>query len=237
MTMHRALVVALTLACATARTTEPRESCGHALGEQVECDRLRKALATPKPPNTAQPIAIDVVPTSPHSGEGKPPAETIVLFRAGKTAMNEGHWDDAYEHFVHAYLLFPARMLLLSIGEAADKSEHRPGEAVDAYRRFLATVPPPDKPSDGKLEERTRERLAALEAKTATLVMRDLTENLEFHIDAERRTAKPAMTVRVFVGPHKVTATNFAPWQIDATAGATHEHVFIQTLPAYCSGS
>ncbi|NOY94104.1 MAG: tetratricopeptide repeat protein [Deltaproteobacteria bacterium] len=73
------------------------------------------------------------------------------LFLAGRAAFSDGRWQEALEHFQHAYELSARPGLLYNIGQTADRM--REDEvAVDAFERFLQASP--DAPNRGAVESR-----------------------------------------------------------------------------------
>ncbi len=73
------------------------------------------------------------------------------LFLAGRAAFSDGRWQEALEHFQHAYELSPRPGLLYNIGQTADRMRNDE-IAVDAFERFLQASP--DAPNRGAIESR-----------------------------------------------------------------------------------
>jgi tetratricopeptide (TPR) repeat protein len=75
-------------------------------------------------------------------------------FQAGRSAFDDGRYEDALPHFEKAYELSPRPQLLYNIAKTEDFMGKR-REARDHYRRFLSAVP--DTQNRGQVERRIAE--------------------------------------------------------------------------------
>jgi hypothetical protein len=66
--------------------------------------------------------------------------EARALFLAGRTAYENGHFEDALERFREAYRLSGRAALLFNIGTTAERLR-RDQEAIEAFEQFLAAQP------------------------------------------------------------------------------------------------
>lgn len=83
------------------------------------------------------------------------------LNAAGRSAFDDGRFEEALEYFERAHELSGRSMILFNIGSALDRLRRDP-EAADAYREYLDRVP--SAPNRAEVEA----RLAAIERALAT---------------------------------------------------------------------
>jgi tetratricopeptide (TPR) repeat protein len=87
---------------------------------------------------------------APHAADDQ---EARDLFKLGKQAFDEGRYERALKYFKDAYDLSHRAALLSNIGTVLDRLR-RDGEALEAYKSYLAQVP--DAANRGLIEERVR---------------------------------------------------------------------------------
>lgn len=118
-------------------------------------------------PTLARALAIacfaSAVGLAPATASAKPEddaKQALVLFERGKVAYKEGRFDESVLLLKEAYALKAEPVLLYNIGRAHEAKGQLP-EAVEAYKRYLATATsPPDRVE-------VEAKITALEAKIA----------------------------------------------------------------------
>jgi tetratricopeptide (TPR) repeat protein len=94
------------------------------------------ALPAPASEETSEESAAAEEPAPPEATD--PRDEAKVRYLAGRKHYDLGEFDAAIVEFKAAHALYPDKSFLFNIGQAHRQAGHAP-QAIDAYRRFLAS--------------------------------------------------------------------------------------------------
>ena len=84
--------------------------------------------------------ALFVAMSSPVSAQDSRDEEARANFEAGRAAMSDGRYEDAYEYFARAHELSARPELLFNMGSVAERLR-RDEMAIEHYEAYLAEVP------------------------------------------------------------------------------------------------
>jgi hypothetical protein len=165
-------------------------------------------------------------------------------FRAGVNYMQDpdgARYEEAYREFRAAYAESASWKILGNLGISAMKLE-RDGEAIDAFKKYLAEGGDQVAPDERKQFERD---LQTLEASVVTIKMVSQPPGAAFIDERIPVSGAPIansyeasnewVTAGIRPGHHRVTAKlagyEDTKWEFDARPGETQEHVFEMKKP------
>jgi hypothetical protein len=160
---------------------------------------------------------------SPSVGESQEKAQAKSLLGQGTKLYEQNDFAGALEKFQAAYAVFPSPKLMFNIGEA-NRKLHRPVEALEAFKRFLAGVAdaPPEKVAD------VRTAMAQLRKQLGQIRIDCTTSGTEVSVDGRRVGLTPLPDlVWAVPGHHQVAAKHagVAPAieEVDVKAGSVSD--------------
>ena len=160
---------------------------------------------------------------SPSVGESQEKAQAKSLLGQGTKLYEQDDFAGALEKFQAAYAVFSSPKLMFNIGEA-NRKLHRPVEALEAFKRFLAGVAdaPPEKVAD------VRTAMAQLRKQLGQIRIDCTTSGTEVSVDGRRVGLTPLPDlVWAMPGHHQVAAKHagVAPAieEVDVKAGSVSD--------------
>lgn len=155
--------------------------------------------------------ALFAAPTTSMAKPDDDAKQALVLFERGKLAYKEGRYDESILLLKEAYALKAEPVLLYNIGRAHEAKQQFP-EAVEAYKKYLATAKDP--PDRGEVEQKiaTLEKAIADAEQTAAATAAEAERKARE--DRERAAAKPEPE------PAPEKSPNLVPWIIAGSGAA-----------------
>ncbi len=156
-------------------------------------------------------VALALAPTASLAKPDDDAKQALVLFDRGKLAYKEGRYDESILLLKEAYALKAEPVLLYNIGRAHEAKQQFP-EAVEAYKRYLATAKDPPDRAEVEQKISTLEKAIA-EAKQKADAAAAAEAERKAREDRERpREAEPE--------PAAGRSPNLVPWIVAGSGAA-----------------